>query len=153
MVATPKQPETPKRRGRRSKYTTETIEKVLHAIRMGATYEIAARSAGISPDTLTNWQKQYSDFSDKMREAEGVSARVWLEKIENAADVDWKAAAWKLERRFPKEYGKQADTAVTINLSQDAIRQLADEYQIDPAEVTAEYNKILRNRKDQVMNA
>lgn len=92
--------------GRRSKYTPETVAKIVEAIKLGATYELAAGYAGISVDTVARWQAQYADFADKLREAEGRSAVMWLAKIEAAANIDWKAAAWKLERRHPQAFGK-----------------------------------------------
>jgi hypothetical protein len=30
----------------------------------------------------------------------------WLARIEQAASEHWQAAAWKLERRYPKDYGR-----------------------------------------------
>jgi len=91
---------------RRSKYNPDCVARIIQAIDMGATYELAAGYAGISPDTMTNWKDKHSDFSDKLREAEGRAAVKWLAKIEQAATDDWKAAAWKLERRHPQAYGK-----------------------------------------------
>lgn len=91
---------------RKSKYTPECVARIIQAIDMGATYELAASYAGISPDTMTAWKDRYSDFSDKLREAEGRAAVKWLAKIEQAAGIDWKAAAWKLERRHPQAYGR-----------------------------------------------
>lgn len=92
--------------GRRSKYTPETVAKIIQAIDLGATYELAAGYAGISTDTMTRWQDQRADFAEQLREAEGRASVKWLAKIEQAANIDWKAAAWKLERRHPNLYGK-----------------------------------------------
>jgi len=93
-------------RGRRSKYTPDRVAKIIQAIDMGATFELAAGYAGICPDTMTAWRDRYSDFSDQMREAEGRAAVKWLAKIEAAANDDWRAAAWNLEKRHPQTYGK-----------------------------------------------
>lgn len=92
-----------------SKYTPERVAKIMQALDMGATHELAAGYAGISADTLVNWRKRYPAFSDQMREAEGRAAVKWLAKIEAAATDDWKAAAWKLERRHPHAYGKTVE--------------------------------------------
>jgi transposase len=97
--------------GRPTKYTPDRAKRLIDAVRMGASYEIACNYAGISVDTLANWRKRYSDFSEQINEAEGAAAVGWLAKIEKAAnDNVWQAAAWKLERRYPEQYGRQVVT-------------------------------------------
>jgi hypothetical protein len=101
-----------------SKFTPLTVERLCKAIRLGATYELACKSAGISYDTLNNWRKGKSfpagttkaekvQFFDAIEKAEGDAVLHWLGKIEDAANEGtWQAAAWKLERRYPREYGR-----------------------------------------------
>ena len=92
---------------RKSKYTPETVAKIIEAIKMGATYELAAGYAGIHYDTFNEWMKHKAEFSEQIKSAEGVGAMIWLAKIERAAsDGNWQAAAWKLERRYPHAYGR-----------------------------------------------
>lgn len=92
--------------GRPTKYAPEVVAKIMQAIDMGATQELAAGYGGISTDTFHQWRDRYPDFAAKLRESEGRAAVKWLAKIEAAATDDWKAAAWKLERRHPHAYGK-----------------------------------------------
>ena len=93
---------------RPTKYTPETVKKITDAIRVGATYALACDYAGITFETFSQWRKKYPEFSDGIKEAEGQGVVGWLAKIEKAAnDGVWQAAAWKLERRYPKEYGRQ----------------------------------------------
>jgi hypothetical protein len=93
---------------RQTKYTPERSKRLLDAIRMGATYELACNYAGISPDTFDRWRKAHADFAEQVKEAEGAAAVGWLAKIEKAAnDGEWQAAAWKLERRYPQMYGRR----------------------------------------------
>ena len=48
-----------------------------------------------------------AEFHARLTEAEGRAAIGWLAKIEKVANEgDWKAAAWKLERRYPETYGR-----------------------------------------------
>ena len=101
-----------------SKFTPETVEKLVQGIRLGATYELACKSAGISYQTFNEWRNgrsfpkgvtkaQKSEFSDAIEKAEGDAALQWLAKIEKAASEGaWQAAAWKLERRYPHAYGR-----------------------------------------------
>ena len=102
--------------GRPTKYTPEVVTKMLDAIRMGATYELAAGYAGVSKDSFERWRKNKADFAARIKEAEGVGAIGWLAKIEKAAsDGTWQAAAWKLERRYPSQYGRTVKEHVGPN--------------------------------------
>lgn len=105
--------------GRPTKFTPQTIEQLARAIRLGATFDLAAKSAGISVETLRQWRdgkgfpkgttaEQKLAFVGAIEKAEGDAALHWLTKIEEAAnDGAWQAAAWKLERRYSTEYGRQ----------------------------------------------
>jgi hypothetical protein len=95
---------------------TPYIDKLVNAILIGATYELAALYAGISVDTFGRWRKKAATapagtplalLHERLQEAEGRAAIGWLAKIEKVAtEGDWKAAAWKLERRYPETYGR-----------------------------------------------
>jgi transposase len=90
------------------KKTPERMKRILQALELGATYQLAANAAGISATTLTRWMKEDEEFGDECRSSEGKAAVRWLAKIEQAASAgDWHAAAWTLERRFPRDYGKR----------------------------------------------
>ena len=96
--------------GRKTKYEPERVQKILDAIRLGATYQHACNYAGIDIDTFANWRARYPDFSDQVKQAEGGALVGWLTKIEAAAnDGNWQAAAWKAERRYPDEYGRRVN--------------------------------------------
>lgn len=113
--------------GRKSKYTPETVKKLTDAIRMGSTYELACGYAGITTTTFYEWMNTKSDLPDIVKEAEGAAAVGWLAKIEKAAnDGAWQAAAWKLERRYPQDYGRTAidikhsgNVAYTVDIGGD----------------------------------
>jgi len=92
------------------------IERLEQAILIGATYELAAKYAGISIDTFQRWRERaltakegtpLAQLRDRLRQAEGRAAIGWLAKIEKAAtEGNWQAASWKLERRYPEMYGR-----------------------------------------------
>lgn len=95
------------RPGRKSKRTPTMQDKLSHALRLGASRRLACQYAGISEDTFARYLVD-ADFADMVNKAEGSGAIQWLNKIEKAAnDGNWQAAAWKLERRYPHEYGRQ----------------------------------------------
>jgi transposase len=93
--------------GKPSKLTPEVQKRIVDAIQLGSTYELAAQYGGIVYETFRVWMDKYPAFSAAVKEAEGKAAVQWLAKIEKAAnDGAWQAAAWKLERRYPGEYGR-----------------------------------------------
>jgi hypothetical protein len=110
--------------GRRAIDITSHVDKLVRAILVGATYDLAARFAGISHDTFLKWRKQAETakpgtplavLRDRLREVEGQAAIGWLAKIEMAASQgNWQAAAWKLERRYPEEYGREPVKKVAL---------------------------------------
>ena len=121
---------------RPTKFTQATVERLIQAIRLGATYELASKSAGISYQTFNEWRAgrlfpkgttadQKREFVEAIEKAEGDAAVQWLAKIEKAAsDGEWTAAAWKLERRYPNEYGRKvvelngnADRPLTVRIT------------------------------------
>jgi transposase len=100
-------------------------EKLLTALAKGATHRIACGFAGINITTFRRWlrhgealldmfeeeiekhpHKDYFDLYIDVQRVEAYAALKWLDKIDEAAVFHWQAAAWKLERRFPNEYGK-----------------------------------------------
>jgi transposase len=116
--------------GRPTKLTPETQARVCDALRLGATYELAAQYGGIAYNTFNEWRKRgeseldrmakarkntdarpsecpFVEFYEATKDAESTAAIGWLAKIEKAAsDGAWQAAAWKLERRYPNDYGR-----------------------------------------------
>jgi hypothetical protein len=100
--------QNPNGAGRPTKYNEETVQRLEQAITAGSTYRLACQYAGISEDLLAIWRRERSEFSERLARAESNAALRWLAKIEQIADQenDWRALAWKLERRYPQEYGK-----------------------------------------------
>lgn len=113
---------------RPTKLTPAVQQKIVDAITVGAIYELAAQYAGIAYATFNNWMARgraeaarletpgarprksetpYLEFLEAVKKAEGSAAVGWLAVIERAATETWQAAAWKLERRYPKDYGRQ----------------------------------------------
>jgi transposase len=102
--------------GRPTKFTPERVQQILDAIALGATFRLACMYAGVSEDTFARWREAKTDFADAVKQAEGRGAIGWLTKIEKAANDDnWQAAAWKLERRYPQEYGRKVQEVTGAN--------------------------------------
>lgn len=105
------------------KYTPEVHAKIVKALEAGCFKQHAARYAGIAYSTLVAWIKlgedgvaPYAKLRDDVEHAIACDAMRNQEAINRAArarkgkDVgDWKAAAWNLEKKFPKLYGRLAE--------------------------------------------
>jgi len=99
------------------KFTPETVDLLLKGIRAGLPYHLAAEAAGVSETVFYEWQRGRfprgadkdlkAHFTEELTRAKGVSAARLMSLINGAAAEDWRAAAWILERRFPKDFGKQ----------------------------------------------
>lgn len=117
--ATPKPKGTP---GRKTKLTPERQAQIINAVRAGAYIETAAAAAGINKETLYAWLKRgnqepngiYAAFVEAMHEATAqAEIRDVLTLSKAAADGDWRAAAWRLERKFPKRWGTVNRTEIS----------------------------------------
>jgi transposase len=104
---------------RKTKFTTEVEDRLLRALRLGCYVETAAALAGISRDTFYDWIKKgakgvapYAAFARKVDQAMAESEARDLAVILKAAEKNWTAAAWRLERRFPDRYGRNDRTRV-----------------------------------------
>jgi len=125
--------------GRRTKYTPETVERILQAVRVGSTDEHAAEYGGVDGSTFYRWLNSKSEFCDAVTRAKAEARTQSLARIRKAgADGDWRADAWFLERRYPQDYGRNVTEVTGANggpikhmdvtkLSDDELRTLAGE--------------------------
>lgn len=116
-------------------------DRILAALSKGATYIMACNYAGVTYVTFRQWmitaekiesgEKEIKterdqicvDFRQEVLKVESMAALKWLEKIDNAMDIHWQAAAWKLERRHPDQYGRPEKRLV----NDDADKALEDD--------------------------
>ena len=107
-VNVPRKKVTKRLPGRPEKYSQAIKEKICYFIGLGVTKLLAAQAAGIGRSTLYEWLDTKQDFYEAVMKAEGEAAARWNGVIEKAArEGNWTAAAWKLERLYPRLYGKQ----------------------------------------------
>jgi hypothetical protein len=94
------------------------IDLFIENIEGGAGRVAACKSVRLHYDTFLDWlnpeSPRYSmEFSERLKKAENAGRQRLKEVCENviikaATDKNkpvWQAAAWMLERKFPKEYG------------------------------------------------
>lgn len=108
---TPKHPS-----GAPLKLTLERQQRISEAIRAGVRPEVAAVYCGIGARTYYRWM-QFGRGVDadqcyvEFVEAVELALAEWEARdiliIGEAAKEDWHAAAWRLERRLPKIYGRR----------------------------------------------
>ena len=98
---------------RPSKLTAEVQRTLTFALGEGATVEHACAYAGISPATYYSWvaraeagEDEFLEFLESVTRARGHGIVTDLCAISDAVRAhDWHAAAWRLQHRYPAEYG------------------------------------------------
>lgn len=127
----------PQRPGPKRRILQPTVEeRLLNALKVGATHELACKHAGIAPSTFyaamargraaMPGDEDFVEFAQRVNEAEAGAAVVSLATIRKASATQWQAAAWLLERRYPNAYGR------TVVAVQDAgVVDLADRADAD----------------------
>lgn len=115
--------------GRPTKLTPEVQEKICSAIRAGNYIETASAYADVAKSTLYEWLKRgqrekdriaknprarirkeeapYVEFSNAVEKALADAEVRDVMLIGKAAEENWQAAAWRLERKFPDRWGRR----------------------------------------------
>ena len=98
----------------------ELATRIVTYIRAGSYVETAAAASGVTKSTLHRWLKRgsegeepFASFSDAVETALAEAELRDLARIDKAADESWQAAAWKLERRNPRQWGRREYSEVT----------------------------------------
>lgn len=99
--------------GRPSKISQEIIKNITDALKTGAYIETAAVYAGIDKKTLYTWLKKgnrkegaiYVQFLHAVDNAMAEAELIDIQNLQKAAQRDWRASAWRLERKFPNKWG------------------------------------------------
>lgn len=98
----------------RSKWNKYRRGRIIEALGKGAKIADAAKYGGICERTLHNWlakgreeeEGEFSRFAERCDRAMIEEKLNLLTIVQKAAVEDWKSAAWLLERRWPKEFGR-----------------------------------------------
>lgn len=106
--------------GRKTLLTPEVHQQIVDNLRAGCFKKHAANEAGVSDRLMHQWlergesgEEPYASFLDDVEQAIAHDAKRNQAVISQAAvgkaKGDWKAAAWNLERKFPRLYGRLAE--------------------------------------------
>jgi hypothetical protein len=106
----------PVKAGRPTKYSPETVDRLLAGLADGLSYKSACITAGIGVSTLSDWREKYPELEVRMEEAREVAWLKMLQRIKRAAEDDWRAAAEWLRLTFPADYRRGSNnTSVEVN--------------------------------------
>lgn len=120
-----------------SQFSEERAERVVEALRLGASREGAAACASVAPSTLYDWIRRgkageapYAGFWLRIE----TEQRAWevgaLRRVHEAAEKGtWQAAAWLLERRLPQHYAKRMDESIINREVEKKLKALLAEAQ------------------------
>lgn len=123
-----------KKTGRPTLLDEDRLQRITDALRNGAYIEHAAQAAGITSRTYHAWMERgrnerdrisaglepdeheavYLQFLQSVERAQSEAAVDLLGEIANhARNGTWQAAAWILERKFPRQWGRMDRTEHT----------------------------------------
>ena len=89
-----------------------TVLDVLARVQQGMPIKSAARAAGIDPTTWWRWRVADPDLDMACERARAVWLQTQVERIDQAASADWRAAAWLLSRSDRSNWGDRVDVKV-----------------------------------------
>jgi transposase len=98
---------------RPTKLTEPVTDDLVVLLAAGVPVPVAARSVGVSRRTLDRWLRE-GELRERMKQAravgpvstEAVTEARLVVLLARAAQFDWKAAAWWLERRWPERWAR-----------------------------------------------
>lgn len=148
-AAVTKEKPTGGKRGRPTVYLEERVRNtILAALRMGLSRDDACYLAGVTPSGFWRFMErveagkekiplteEVKNFFNEVKKARSELKIRLLRKIDEAAERNWQAAAWRLERGFPDEFGRKYNEAkISIDKSKDKVVveiKIPDELRLD----------------------
>jgi predicted DNA-binding protein YlxM (UPF0122 family) len=133
--------------GRPTKLTKELIEEIAQYLRAGNYIETTAALVGINRDSIYEWLKRgnaeiervsksnrarirkreeiFVEFTDTVKKAQAQAEAMLVGLIGQAAQKNWTAAAWRLERKYPDKWGRTERNVATAQ--DDPVKELAQQ--------------------------
>lgn len=135
-------------------WTQELQDKIVKSIQAGNYAEVAARAAGISKDTFYKWllrggkgEEPFKGLADAIESAAAFADERDVTLLANHAVKHWQAAAWRLERRNPKLYGRKD----SLELTGDETKPIAVRgSKVDMGKLTQEERAELQRLRDKM---
>jgi hypothetical protein len=102
---------------RPSKLNDILQKNLVDAVRAGNFYSTACRAYGVGESTFHRWMSdpapRYRAFQDAITRAAAAAEAEAIGQIRLASRKDWRAAAWFLEKKYPKEWGNQIKAEIS----------------------------------------
>lgn len=102
--------------GRPSKRTREVEADLTLMLAQGVPVKVAAAATEVSPRSVRRWLRE-GDLRERVAEvrateredvrADAITEARLVVLILRAAQTDWRASAWFLERRWPEQWGAE----------------------------------------------
>lgn len=106
-------------------HRNDTIRnRILDALREGASYRLAAAAAGLDDQFIARWMADDPEFAEQVRQHKATASLAMIRKVRTADD--WKAAAWYLERTERADFGPESKVTVETPDPNAARRALAE---------------------------
>jgi len=114
---------------RATKLTPDVHTLVVQLLGAGNYIETAAAAAGVSSSTMRDWLRRgararsgiYRELHEAVNKATAEAEAKDVIRISKAASSgEWRAAAWKLERRYPERFGQK----LTVEAKGEAASQI-----------------------------
>lgn len=143
-------------KGKPSKLTTQLSTQLCKYLTLGMSPPQAAEMCGVHRNTMRYWLRRgekewldpdshYAAFLKDVNKATAACMRRGLLLVNQAAEDDWKPAAWLLERRFPAQFApKQMIEVRTQEAVEEILEALAQRL---PNDV---YMRVLNAVKDEM---
>jgi predicted DNA-binding protein YlxM (UPF0122 family) len=135
--------------GRPTKLTKELINEIAQYLRAGNYIETTAALVGVHRDSIYEWLKRgnaeiervsksnrarirkreeiFVEFTDTVKKAQAQAEAMLVGLIGQAAQKNWTAAAWRLERKYPDKWGRTERNVATA--TDDPVKELAQQIQ------------------------
>lgn len=94
---------------RPTKYNEDRHNRIVEALRGGNTRRAAAWAGGIDQDTFLQWLRRFPNFADDVKAAEADAELAMVERVRTAANDQWQAAAWWLERKMKRDWSNRQE--------------------------------------------
>jgi hypothetical protein len=135
-------------------WTTELQDKLVEMIRAGNYAEVAARACGISKDTFYKWllrggkgEQPFAALADAIETASAEAQARDVFMMAKHSSKHWQAAAWRLERKYPKLFGRKD----SLELTGDDDKPLAvRSAKVDMSRLTPTERELLMKLRDKM---
>lgn len=154
-------------RGRPTKLTKDIQNRIVSVIQSGNYIETACAYVGINKSTFYDWlkrgarekdrveknprakvrksEKPFVDFSNAVEKALAHAEIRDVAIIGRAAEENWQAAAWRLERKFPDRWGRREKYALEHTGKDGGVIETSHKQELDLSTLTDKELEQLEN--------